>query len=353
MPERIAEHYRGLPVLVPGGAGFLGSRLCRRLAALGAEVTAVDSLDPRCGGERSRLAGVAELVEAPIEELAVGGGPRSGQIGRFDRWALIFNCIGLADHHLGFERPEVDYRINCASGLALLAALHRDGAGGRLISFGSRNQYGRPGDGAPLTEEAPLAPLDVQAVHKTALEGYQAVYGARWGLATAFVRLTNLYGPGMRLAPPGTGFVGELLGAALAGRELVVYGGLDRVKDLVYVDDAVEAVVALGAVEGEEGRGVFNLGGAPCRIGELLAAIEAAIEGAMGEERRPLAVRVEPFPAAIARLDTGDTVLDCGRLERATGWRPTTGLADGVAATLAVAVAPPTASTVGEQAVAR
>jgi nucleoside-diphosphate-sugar epimerase len=317
-------------VLVAGGAGFLGAAVVRRLVALGARVTAVDPLDPRCGGDRRRLAPVAgriEWVETSIERfVAPGAGPPLG------RWAAVFDCVGVADHRFGLAHPMADRRINCDAGLALLAAMGRDRAAGPLVAIGSRNQLGGGPPGAAggrLAEDAPLAPRDLQAVHKTALEGYHRVLAPRWGVRSAFVRLAAVYGPGQRLSGPGPGFVGELLAAALARRELVVYGGLGRVKDLVVLDDAVEALVRLGAAAGPESVGVFHLGGGGCRVGALLAALDPLVG--------PLSVRLEPFPPEVAALDGGGVVLDCGRLERAVGPLPRTPLAIGLAATLAAA----------------
>lgn len=356
-PPDLPRAYRGRRVLVAGGAGFLGAAVVRRLVGLGAEVTVVDPLDPRCGGDRARLglvAGRVEWAETPIERfVAPGAGPP------LRRWAAVFDCVGVADHRFGLAHPQVDRRINCDAGLALLTAMGRDRAAGPLVAIGSRNQLaaGPPGDGAtgrPLTEDAPLAPRDLQAVHKTALEGYHRVLAPRWGVRSAFVRLAAVYGPGQRLRGPGLGFVGELLAAALGRREVVVYGGLGRVKDLIFLDDAVEALVRLGAATGrpeppkrvkprvevrtgapagdpaaDRAVGVFHLGGGGCRVGALLAALDA-LAG-------PLAVRVEPFPAEVAALDGGEVVLDTGRLERAVGRLPATPLAAGLAATLAAA----------------
>lgn len=315
----VEERYPGMPVLVAGGAGFLGSALARRLAALGARVTVVDSFDPRCGGNDFNLSGLEDRVSLHRQEI----GAYLAAHGLGDS-ALVFNCMGLADHHLGQACPETDYELNCATGLALLRQARAERAGCRIVSLGARNQYGA--GASHLDEGAPLAPLDVQAVHKTALEHYHRVFARTAGIRYAFVRLTNTYGPGQRMRGDGIGFAAELLRAALESRPVVVYGGLERVKDLLFVADAAEALLRLGAAdeEDEEPWPVYNLGGSPCRVGDLVRCLEAAL-GSVDLE-------VRPFPPGLP--DAGDTVLDCGKLDRATGWRPRTALEEGVAATL-------------------
>jgi nucleoside-diphosphate-sugar epimerase len=304
-------------VLVPGGAGFLGSALTRRLLRSGARVRVVDCFEEHGGADARHLVDCGpdlELERRDAAELT------AADLAGVD---FIFNCVGLTDHHLGFRRPELDYRLNCASALPLLRLLAQSEAPPRLVSIGSRGQYGA--GGLRLVESDRLNPLDIQAIHKTTLEQYHFAFARSGRLRFAYVRLTNTYGPGQRLRGDGIGFVGELVRAALDGGPVTVYGDLDRIKDLLYVDDAVDGLLRVGLLP-DEPEPVYNLGGQPSRIGDLVDALAACVAG--------LDVRVVPFPAEVRRIDTGDAVLDCGKLARATGWEPRTSLATGIRATV-------------------
>lgn len=311
----LGDHYAGEEVVVLGGAGFLGSRLARRLVDLQACVTVVDSFHPSCGGNPTNLEGYGDrltLVREPMESFAAAGD--------FARYLAIFNCVGLADHHLGFQRPALDYELNCGTGLRLLQELARDARRPGLVALGTRSQYGA-GEGS-LAEDSALLPLDVQAIHKTTLEHYHRVFAAAHGLDVQFVRLANVYGPGQRLSGGGIGFMGELLRAALVGARLQIYGGLERRKDLLYVDDAVEALLRVALVPAQ-GCAVYNVGGPGCRIRDLVRSLQHEFPG--------LGVDVVPFPEHIERIDTGDALLDIGKVREATGWEPRTSIDRGVA----------------------
>lgn len=318
MLDRAQDFYRGKRILVPGGAGFIGSRLSKRLFTLGAAVTVVDPLDTHCGGTLFNLRPYlkdVQLVRKKIETYI--------QESSLQDVSYIFNCVGLSDHHLGFLRPDLDYRINCYSGLRLLQQLAEERVPAKIISIGSRNQYGRA-ESSP-DESAPLKPLDVQAVHKTALEQYHTIYGSSFGVHFVFVRLTNTYGPGQRMRGNGIGFVGEIIRNSIDEKEVVIYGGLDRLKDLIYVEDVVDALICAGMLE-EKSTRIYNVGGRACRVGEVIECLE--------EEIPSIRVRIQEFPETIKHVDTGDVVLNSGTFSRATGWHTRTTIKEGITSTI-------------------
>jgi len=314
-----SDFYRGKRSLVPGGAGFIGSNLARRLAVAGAAVTIVDPFNEYCGANRANIDGIpgkVTLIRDRIEDFLAGADIRS--------YDVIFNCIGLTNHHIGYENPALDYDINCLSALRMLSGLAASKSAARLISIGTRNQYGKSVSAA-LDESSPMSPLDVQAIHKVTLESYHGVFASRFGLDLVFARLTNTYGPAQRLRGDGIGVAGEAIRAALTGKEVTVYGSEERVKDFVFVDDAVDALLRLGSLPAKKGLEVFNVGGQAVRMGELVDALKAKL---------PVKVKVVPFPEKIKKMDTGDTVLDTRKVRGACGWEPKTGITEGMAKTI-------------------
>ncbi len=301
-----------------GGAGFIGSRLAARLVKLGAKVTVVDPLDPCCGGNlfnlreyREEIRFVRKRIESFLRKESL------------EDFSSIFNCAGLADHHLGFLRPHLDYRINCQSGLCLLQKLAHTPTRPRIVSLGSRNQYGRAG--RAISESAPLRPVDVQATHKNVLEAYHEIFAKSYDVDFVFFRLTNTFGPGQRLKGTAAGLVGEFIRESLYGHKVIIYGGLNRVKDLIYVEDVVDALL-LGGMSPQTSRQIFNLGGLPASLGELI--------GWIGKKFPTVETEIRPFPRPVQRMDTGDAVLDSRKFFQVTRWSPKTSLGEGLSMTI-------------------
>lgn len=312
------KFYRDKSVLIPGGAGFIGSGLARRLASLGAKVTVVDPFDKLCGGNMFNLKTVRpriNLSKYRVEDFLVKNDVR--------RYDVIFNCAGLANHHAGQADIGADYRINCGSGLAILEELARRRADARLVSIGSRSQYGKAVNKA-VDESDPMNPLDVQAAHKVLLEHYHRLFSETYGLSSAYVRLTNTYGPGQRLKGEGIGLLGEMVKAAILGEDIIVFGSLSRIKDVIFAEDAVGAILSLGESD-DRGFSVYNLGGGRCTMRQLIEPFK---------KRAETAVRVIPFPDKIRRMDTGDVVLKSDSIMKKTGWKPRFSIDDGIAITL-------------------
>ncbi|MCF8106524.1 MAG: NAD-dependent epimerase/dehydratase family protein [Desulfohalobiaceae bacterium] len=316
----VNSFYRNKSILIPGGAGFIGSRLARRLCDLKARVVVVDSFETHGGANPFNLNGYGDriaLFRERIEAYLVGHDLKD-----FD---FIFNCTGLTDHHIGFNNPGLDYEMNCSSGLCLLQALAAAKGKSKIIGIGSRNQYGT--GQSHFREQDRLRPLDIQSVHKTTLEHYHRCYGHSCGLDYAFLRLTNTYGPGQRMNGGSIGFFGEILKSSLQGREIQIYGSLDRVKDLLFVDDAVEAMLRVGMLGLDHEDPVYNVGGQPCRIKEVLQVLK--------RQQEKIEVKVLPFPAQIEKINVGDAGLATAKIRQDTGWVPGTSLQEGIAETLA------------------
>lgn len=316
--KKIKGFYKNKKVLIPGGAGFIGSNLARRLVLCGTEVTICDSFNKFCGANLFNINDMKNrisLVRKGIEDYV-----KRHNMGIFD---VIFNCVGLTDHHIGFQDPEMDYKINCLSGLKIMKKIAAEKASCKMISIGSRSQYGRTSRKF-VDESYPMNPIDVQSIHKLALEHYHSVFAGLQGLDLIYLRLTNVYGPGQRLKGDGIGLMGETIRSAISGNEVVIFGSLSRVKDILFVDDVIDALLLLGIQENRH-FSVYNVGGEPHTLGELTGIFKKNIEAK---------IKVIPFSAKIKKMDTGDIVLKADALTKATGWAPRTAIDKGIATTL-------------------
>ena len=318
----LAEAYRGRNVLITGGLGFIGSNLARRLVELGAEVVLVDSLIPEYGGNRANIAGIEDRVTVNVSDVRDAHSLPSLIRGQ----ELVFNLAGQTSHVDSLHDPFTDLDINCRSQLSILETCRHENPEVKVVFASTRQLYGRP-QYLPVDERHPLAPVDPNGVNKAAGEAYHLVYGEVYGLRCSVLRLTNTYGPRMRVKDDRQTFLGTWLRLAVEGEELLVFGDGRQQRDFTYVDDAVDAFLLAGASPEADGE-VFNVGGEPPvslrELAELL--VEVAGGGSY---------RLVPFPEERRSIDIGDYFADDSKIRERLGWGPKVGLREGLERSLA------------------
>lgn len=315
----LLRRWAGRKVLITGGAGFLGSNVARTLAGTGADVIAVDCFLAEGGANRCNLEGTtARLVEADI-----GDGTKMAPL-LADR-EVVFNFAGRTGHLDSMTDPMSDLADNAESQLAFLEACRKTNPRLRIVYTSTRQVYGRP-QRLPVDESHPIAPPDINAIHKLAAENYHLLYHRVHGLKSVVLRLTNCFGPGMRIKDARQTFVGIWLRKALEDGTLEVWGGEQR-RDLLFAGDFVAA--ALTAADSDAAMGhIFNLGGNGAVSLATLAQTLIKTAGHGRIERRE-------FPAERKSIDIGDFVLDDSAFRTTTGWAPTVGLDQALAETIA------------------
>lgn len=312
--------YRDARALVIGGFGFIGASLSRRLSALGARVTIVTPSLDRHPEEAADAAGRgARLVEGDL---------RDGELMRslVDECDVVFNLAGRSGAVRSMEDPAGDLDVNCRGTVVLLEAIRARSHHPKVVFTSSRLIYGRTGAEAVAEDREP-APTSVHAVHKVAAERYLQLYERVYGLPCAIARLTNPYGPGQPRERTAYGVVNRLIHLALADEPLDVFGDGGQLRDYIYIEDAVEALLALGASVSSTGE-IYNVGsGTGTPIVEMVRAIVAIAGG--GD------IRFVPWPALAERVETGSFVADVSKIRRDVGWAPRVGLRDGLERTVA------------------
>ena len=314
--------YTDRNVLITGGLGFIGSSLARRLVELGARVTLVDSLIPEYGGNRANIAGIEDRVTVEIADVR-----DTARLPSFIRGRdLVFNLAGQTSHVDSLHDPYTDLEINCRAQLSILETVRHENPEAKVVFASTRQLYGRPLY-LPVDEKHPLAPVDPNGVNKAAGEWYHLVYGQIYGLRCSVLRLTNTYGPRMRVRDDRQTFLGTWLRLAALGEELLVFGDGTQQRDFTYVDDAVEAFLLAGASAEADGE-VFNVGGdPPVSLGDLAALlVEVAGAGSW---------RLVPFPEERRTIDIGDYFADDSKIRSRLGWEPRVGLREGLERSLA------------------
>lgn len=313
----IAEPLRGSRVLITGGLGFIGSNLARRLVEVGADVLLVDSMIPEYGGNVANIAGIEGVVTVNIADVRdVHSLPYLVR----DR-DVIFSLAGQTSHLDSMADPYTDLEINCRAQLSLLEACRLANPDARVVFASTRQIYGRP-EYLPVDERHPIHPVDVNGINKTAGEWYHLLYGDVYGIPVCVLRLTNTYGPRMRIKDARQTFLGHWLRQIVTGEEIAVFGDGLQKRDFNYVDDTVDAFL-LAATRDEALGQVYNLGDS--EVVSLLDLAKKLVELHGGGS-----FRVVPFPEDRKAIDIGDYYSDFARIRDDLGWEPRVGLEDGL-----------------------
>jgi UDP-glucose 4-epimerase len=304
--------------LVTGGAGFLGSNLCHALARRGARVVALDGF--LFGGG----ANPKNLEDAPVE--LVRGDIRDIDLRPVcEGAAVIFNLAAQTSHMGGQADPLADIAVNAVAQVRLIQAAREASPDAVVVHASTRQFYGRV-QKLPVDENQPVAPPDANGVSKFAGEQYWMLEHRVRGRPVVSLRLTNCYGPRLRVRDARQTFLGIWIRCVLEGKPFEVWGG-SQLRDLTYVDDVTEAFILSAETPACHGN-IYNIGGSPPASLSELAELTVRLAG-------PLAHYVtKEFPADRARIDIGSYHADDTAFRTATGWAPQVSLEEGIRRTL-------------------
>ena len=308
-------------VLITGGLGFIGSNLAFRLVERGASVSLLDSLVPEYGGNLHNIAGLEDRVRVNISDVRDAHSLRHLVRDR----DYLFNLAGQTSHMDSMEDPYTDLEINCRAQISILEACRQVNPRIKIVFASTRQIYGRP-DSLPVTEDHLLHPVDVNGVNKMAGERYHILYNDVYGIRTCALRLTNTYGPRMRVKDARQTFLGIWIRLLLEGRPFEVWDGHQR-RDFTFVDDAVDALMLAASSESSNGQ-TWNLGGDGVISLQELAELLVRVNGSGS-------FTVRAYPAERKPIDIGDYYADFRRIREALGWQPRVFLEEGLARTLA------------------
>jgi CDP-paratose 2-epimerase len=326
--------------LVTGGAGFVGSNLVDRLAAEGRRVRILDNLS-RPGVEknaewlRQRHGETIELLQADVRDTkAVTEALRD--VG------TVFHFAAQVAVTTSLDDPREDFRTNLEATFELLEAIRRQRKPPRLFFTSTNKVYGALPDvemqelGRGATRYAPVVdeirrhgisearPLDFHSPYgcsKGGADQYVLDFSRTFDLQTVVFRMSCIYGP-RQFGTEDQGWVAHFLLRALAGEPITLYGDGRQVRDILFVEDLVEAFLRAESQLPAIGGQAFNVGGGPANTISLLELLDVVAELT---GTRP---EVEHAP-----WRTGDQryyVSDTRRLQRLTGWQPRVGVRQGV-----------------------
>ncbi len=311
--------WTGRRVLVTGGAGFLGANLCHTLAQRGAKVIALDGFLFGGGANPRNLDGSGvELVRGDIREIDLRPLCEGAH--------AIFNLAAQTSHMGGQADPLADIAVNAVAQVRLIQAAREAAADAIVVHASTRQFYGRARK-LPVDESQPVAPPDANGVSKFAGEQYWMLENRVRGRPVVSLRLTNCYGPRLRIRDARQTFLGIWIRCVLEDRPFEVWGG-SQLRDMTYVDDVTEAFIRSAENQACHGN-IYNIGGAPPASLTELADMMVRLAG-------PTATyTTREFPADRASIDIGSYHADDSAFRSASGWAPTVGLEEGIDRTLA------------------
>ena len=235
---------------------------------------------------------------------------------------VVFHFAGRSGAAASTGDPIADLHTNVGGLIVLLEAARRRGGNLRLIFPGSRLEYGVV-EQLPVHEDAPLRPLVPYGLNKAQCEGYLDLYARLYGIRYAVARLSNPYGPWSAPAAREYNVFNQMIAAAARGETITVYGTGEQLRDYIFVEDVVDALIAIA--ECEENL-VVNVGSGR---GVLFREAAETIVRVCGTG----SVSYVPWPVQARRIETGDFVADVSRMS-ALGWAARTGLEEGIRRTI-------------------
>jgi UDP-glucose 4-epimerase len=302
----------GKRVVLLGGLGFMGSHLCRALLA---ERYAVRVFD--------RLFASRELVEDVARGLEIVEGDVARAQDVVDACAdadVLVHLVHTTVPGSSMDDPAYDITSNVVASVNWLRRLGETKVRRLVFVSSGGTVYGVP-RAVPIDEAHPTDPISSYGITKLAIEKYVSAYASMLGIDYFIIRPSNVYGPGQRLHI-GQGVIGVMAHRALRGEPLELWGDGGSLRDYLYVEDVTAAVVSLLDYAGAER--VFNASsGEGHSVLDIIATLRAQLGSLPEVVRKPG-----------RGFDVPANVLDSSRLRRATGWRPSVTLWEGVARTL-------------------
>ena len=299
------------PVLVLGGAGFLGSHLVDALIDEGTAVRVFDRTRPA-----TRFADGARV------EIAEGDfGNRADIAAALEGCRTVFHLVGTTLPKASNDDPVHDLESNLLTTVQFLEIARRRDVKKIVFASSGGTIYGAPAT-QPIPEHHETRPLCSYGIHKLAIEHYLHLHHRLYGLEYCVLRLANPFGERQR-PDSSQGAVSVFVDKAIRGEEIVVWGDGSVVRDYIYVGDVAQAFCRAARYGG--GPRIFNIGsGQGLSINELISSIEAAVGRAL--PRRYLPSR--PFDVPV-------NVLDISSAAEHLGWRPRCSFREGLRRTLA------------------
>jgi UDP-glucose 4-epimerase len=314
--------WKGKSVLVTGGLGFIGSNLARRLVSEGASVTLCDAMIEGYGGNSANVTeirGEVEIVASDVRDAAAMERLVRGR-------DVVFHLAAQVSHVMSLSNPYPDIDINIKGTAVLLEACRKTNPHVVVVRSGTRGQYG-PAVKLPVSEETPSDPRGIYEISQLSAEMICRTYSRIHGIPTVPLRLTNVYGPRSQMRHSQFGVVNWFVRLALEGRPIPIFGSGKILRDFLYVDDCVEALVRAAGEPRAVGE-ILNVGhDRPSTFLEVAEILRELVPGTR--------IEFTDFTPERRAQEPGDFVSDITKIRAMLGWEPSVSLHEGLSRTVA------------------
>ena len=311
------DFFRNKKILVTGGLGFIGSNLAIRLVELGAEVTLLDAMIEGHGGNLFNIKPIKRKVAVNFRDVRDEKFMNSIVCGK----DYIFHLAGQNDHILSSTNPFPDIDINIKGSAVLLEACKKHNKDVKLVYTGTRGEYGHAVK-LPVDENAPINPKGIYELSSLTVQKMFKIYNDNYGVRSAMLRLTNIYGERAQMRHSRFGVANWFMRLALDNDAIKIFGDGSILRDFLYVQDTVDAILMCAQCEDAYGL-LLNVGNDKPSSFLNLAKMIIKITG---RGRWKFA----PFSPERLVQEPGDFYSDISKIKKVTGWLPRTSLRSGI-----------------------
>ena len=307
---------KGKKILITGGLGFIGSNLAKRCFEMGMDVTIYDNLDQNSGGNLFKIDPFRKDVELVIGDII------NYEIliqETLDK-DVIINCAASTSHPYSMSEPWLNLDVNSRGVINILEAIRRVNSSAKFVHIGTTSQLG-PLHYQPADEYHPEFPTDMYSANKMVAEKYVLLYVKSYSLNASVIRLPNVFGPKAAIHSPEFTFNNYFVGLALQKKHITVYKPGTQLRNVLYVDDAVDALIAVAEADSVAGEAFFAVGDEHYSVKDIAQQTCKIMGGS---------VQLIDWPKEREAIEIGDAVISNEKIKKALNWVPMVGLEDGL-----------------------
>jgi nucleoside-diphosphate-sugar epimerase len=311
------NYYKNKNVLITGGLGFIGSNLTLKLMELDANIKIIDNLNPLYGGNLFNILGKERKIEIVINDV------RDTNVIRplIEKSDIIFHLAAQVSYIDSLNIPFEDLDLNARATLNILETCRKYNPKAKIIFSSSRMVYGKV-EKPVITEHCETNPLSLYGIHKLTSEKYLLMYYKDFGIPCSILRLTNPYGPRQQIKHSKYSLVGWFIRQAMENKVIKIYGDGLQLRDYIYVDDIVDAMINCAGTEKAIGE-IINIGsGISSRFSDMVQSVVSCVKSGK--------VEYIPWPKDYEKIETGDITVDISKLQELTAWKPNVTLEEGI-----------------------
>ncbi len=309
-------------ILITGGHGFIGSNLSERLVELGNKVSLFGK---HCEYKRN-----PKNIESKVQIIKGNLLDKKKIEKSVEGVDYLYHLAWQTNLKKSMQNPRKDLESDLVGLVNILETCREKNPNIKIIFPSTVTVIGEVSK-LPSNEDEKENPLSVYDVHKLLAEKYLQMYYKNYGLKSCVLRLSNVFGEWQKIDNPNRGVLNFMIGRALRGEELTVYGKGDFIRDYNYVQNYVDAFILAAESEKTNGK-VFVLGsGEGKTFQEVVGKIKEIVERDVGKNVKITHVE---FPEGTHKINKRDYIADSTKFRETTGWKPKISFEDGLRRTI-------------------